>query len=395
MTTTFSLNSKGGTFLGYRRDDGRVGLRNYVLVMSSVSCANGVVDAVGRACPQVKTITHPEGCGRAGEDVRIALRTLIGLGQHPNVAAVIVIGLGCEVLTAPVVGERIREMGKKVVEFSIQDVGGTPKATAKGIEIATELLEEVNQLQREEASVSELVIGLECGGSDGLSGVTANPTVGKMSDHVVGAGGTVIFAETTEMFGTEALLAERAATPEIAESIYALIERQKAEAVEAMGPQAATAISPGNVKGGLTTIQEKSLGCIIKSGSGTITEVVDYAIAPTEKGVVVMDTPGSDIFSITGIAAGGAQIIVFTTGRGSPVGFPIAPVVKVASNSRLYNMMPDDMDFNAGRVAEGATLDDLGEELLDLVTRVASGEETSAEINKQEMLAIHSVGKVF
>ncbi len=382
-------------FLGYKRPDGKCGVRNHVMVLSSVSCANGVVNAIGRELPEVKAVTHPEGCGRGIADVEITGRTVAGLCNNPNVASILIVGLGCEFMKAPQLAEQAQASGKRVESLVIQEQGGTRKTTAKGIEIARNMLAEAGSLTREDCGWDKLVLGLECGGSDALSGVTANPLVGVAADWLVAQGGTVILSETTEMIGTEEVLRKRAATPEIGEKLYGMIKDHTAFVKEALGPFASMVISPGNMEGGLTNITEKSLGCIIKGGTSPVVEVVAYGVEPSAGGLVLMDTPGSDIFSLTGMAAGGAQILLFTTGRGSPVGFPIAPVVKIASNSELFNMMEDDMDLNAGRLLEGVSIADAGKELVDLIKRVAEGEQPKAEANLQDCLSIHTVGPAF
>lgn len=382
-------------FLGYKRPDGRCGVRNHVMVLASVSCANGVVNAIGRELPEVKAVTHPEGCGRGIADVEITGRTIAGLCNNPNVASILIVGLGCEFMKAPQLAEQAQGSGKRVETLVIQEQGGTRKTTARGIEIARNMLGEAGSLTREECGWDKLVLGLECGGSDALSGVTANPLVGVAADWLVAQGGTVILSETTEMIGTEEVLKKRAATPEIGEKLYGMIKNHTAFVKKTLGPFAGLVISPGNIEGGLTNITEKSLGCIIKGGTTPVVEVVDYGVEPSATGLVIMDTPGSDIFSLTGMAAGGAQILLFTTGRGSPVGFPIAPVVKIASNSEMFNRMEDDMDVNAGRLLEGASIGDVGDELVDLIKRVAEGERPKAEINLQDCLSIHTVGPAF
>ena len=382
-------------FRGYKRPDGKCGVRNHVMVLSSVSCANGVVNAIGREVPEVKAITHPEGCGRGIADVEITSRTVSGLCKNPNVAAVLIIGLGCEFMKAPQVADQIEGSGRPVKSLVIQELGGTKKTTAKGVEIARNMLAEAGSLEREECGWDKLVLGLECGGSDALSGVTANPLVGLAADWLVEQGGTVILSETTEMIGTEDILSRRAAASEIGEKVYGLIKDHRKFVKDTLGPFASMVISPGNVEGGLSNITEKSLGCIIKGGTSPVTEVIDYGAEPSARGLVIMDTPGSDVFSLTGMAAGGAQIMVFTTGRGSPVGFPIVPVVKVASNSEMFNTMEDDMDVNAGRLLEGVNIRDAGDELVGLLKRVAEGEQPKAEINRQDCLSIHTVGPAF
>jgi altronate dehydratase large subunit len=382
-------------FMGYKRPDGKCGVRNHVMVLSSVSCANGVVNAIGREVPEVKAITHPEGCGRGIADVEITTRTVAGLCKNPNVAAVLIIGLGCEFMKAPQVADQIEGSGKAVESLVIQEQGGTKKTTAKGVEIARSMLARADSLEREECGWDKLVLGLECGGSDALSGVTANPLVGVAADWLVEQGGTVILSETTEMIGTEDILSRRAAAPEIGEKVYGLIKDHRKFVKDALGPFASMVISPGNVEGGLSNITEKSLGCIIKGGTSPVTEVIDYGAEPSARGLVIMDTPGSDVFSLTGMAAGGAQIMVFTTGRGSPVGFPIVPVVKIASNSEMFRVMEDDMDVNAGRLLEGVNIRDAGDDLVGLIKRVAEGEQPKAEANQQDCLSIHTVGPAF
>ncbi len=382
-------------FLGYRRPDGRCGVRNHVVVMSSVSCVNGVVNAVARAIPDVKPVTHPEGCGRGLADVEITQRTLSGLCRNPNVASVLIVGLGCEFIQADSLAESVRAAGKPVETLVVQEQGGSRKTTARAVEIAKAMLEEARSQARVPCGWEELTLGLECGGSDALSGVTANPLVGAAADWLVEQGGTVILSETTEMIGAEHVLARRASSPAIAEEILRLVQGQRRFVKESLGPLADLVISPGNIEGGLSNIMEKSLGCIIKGGTSPVMEVLPYGAPPTRKGLVLMDTPGSDIFSLTGMAAAGAQIMLFTTGRGSPAGFPLAPVIKIASNSDLYRRMEDDMDVNAGRLLEGMTLADGARELVALIRRVAEGEPTKAEANLQDCLAIHTVGAPF
>jgi altronate dehydratase large subunit len=366
-----------------------------VAVISTVICANGVVNAICKAAPAAKAITHTEGCGRGLTDIAIASRTLIGLGRNPNVGAVLVVGLGCEFIKAQQVAEGIKSAGKPVAFLVIQEEGGTRKTTDKGLEIARQFLADLQKQKREERDWNQLTVGLECGGSDALSGVTANPLTGMVSDWLVSQGATVILAETTEMIGAENVLARRAATPQIASKIVKLIQDQKQLTQDLLGPLAGLVISPGNIEGGLSSIAEKSLGCVIKAGSSPVNELVAYANPPSQRGLVIMDTPGSDIFQLTGMAAGGAQLIIFTTGRGTPAGCPLAPVIKVASNTETFNKMRDDMDVNAGRLLEGASMEEASQDLIQLAKRVAEGEPTKAEINEQDLLAIHTTGPAF
>jgi altronate dehydratase large subunit len=382
-------------FMGYRRPDGGVGVRNHVVVMASVNCANGVVQGIGRELPELKTVTHSEGCGRGPIDLPTTVRTLGGVASHPNVAALVVVGLGCETIKAGLLAERAQESGKPVEFFDIQDVGGTPGAIAKGVDIGRRMLADAAGAKREEFGFERLTLAMECGGSDSMSGVTANPCVGLVADWLVAQGGRVIFSELTEFLGTEEIVAQRCATPEVRDKFLSLLSVHGERVKRELGPMAKLVISPGNAEGGLSSIAEKSLGCIQKGGSSPIREVIDYAEPAGGPGLAVMNTPGSDIFSITGMVASGAQMVLFTTGRGSPAGFPIAPVVKIASNSRLFAAMPDDMDFDAGRVLGGGGVDEVGAELIDLVVEVSNGKPTCAELNRSEMFAIHTMGAAF
>ncbi len=381
-------------FMGYLRADGRVGVRNHVVVMSSVNCCNAVVEQIGRAVPGVKTVTHTEGCGRGPRDVALSLRTLANTAAHPNVAALILIGLGCEVIKAELIASHVGD-GRPVEWFGIQQSGGTPKTVARGIEAAERLLAEAAKIERQQFGFEHLTLAMECGGSDAFSGLTANSSVGVVADWVANEGGKVMLSEVTEFLGTEPILSERCANSDVHDELLQLLEHQDKVVKRELGSFAHTVISPGNQKGGLSSIQEKSLGCIKKGGTSPIQQVLDYAEPPSKPGLSVMDTPGSDIFSITGMIAGGAQIVLFTTGRGSPAGSPIAPVVKVASNTQVFEGMPDDMDFNAGRIVEGMSLQDCGDELIELVKAVASGKPTAPENTETELFAIHTVGQAF
>jgi len=381
-------------FQGYRRPDGRYGIRNHVLVMSSVSCANGVVAAIGRELPEVQTITHTEGCGRGPEDVVRTINTLAGVATHPNVARVLIVGLGCEVIKAQLLHKRAG--GDERIEYiGIQETGGTPKTVARGVEIARRMLGEAGSIEREQVGWEHLTVAMECGGSDAMSGLTANPTLGKVADWLVGQGGSVILSEITEFIGTETIVSARCASEEVRDKMMKLVSFTRDDVKRRLGGGADMVIAPGNQDGGLSSIQEKSLGCIRKGGTTAIQGVLDYAEAPTARGLNIMDTPGSDIFSITGKTAAGAQLVIFTTGRGSPAGSPIVPVIKVATTTKLFEWMPDDMDFDAGRVMAGMSLDAAGEELAGLVGEVVAGKRTCPERNQTELFAIHTTGGAF
>ena len=381
-------------FLGYKREDGKIGVRNHVIVLSSVSCANGVVEAIGRALPEVVTVTHAYGCGYGPEDVGVSHRTMAGLLNNPNVGAALVIGLGCETMNSEFLTQAVQ--GKPVEALVIQEDGGSAATTEKGIEIARGFLKRLDAQKREPAPVSELIVGLECGGSDAFSGVTANPAVGAAADRFVGEGGAVILAETTEMIGTAHILKRRCATPELGEQVERLVNDHEKHVRASLGDLAGMVIAPGNIDGGLSSITEKSLGCIMKGGTTPINEYIEYAGRPSKSGLIIMDTPGYDIDSMAGMAAAGAQIMLFTTGRGSTAGFPAVPVVKIASNSRTYNNMPGDMDVNAGVIIDqGKSIDDVGGEIFELSLEVAEGRQTCAEINKSAVFNYLKQGPTF
>ncbi|TAL33651.1 MAG: altronate dehydratase [Spirochaetes bacterium] len=371
------------SFLGYERKDGTVGTRNYVAIIPTVSCANGVVAAIAGAVPEATPLYHGHGCGRGGADLVLHTKTLQNLALNPNVAAFLVIGLGCEFIN-PVGLEMVAAMANKPVKtLIIQKEGGTRNTTEKGIQLAKELLAEVGKIPMAACPLDKLIVGLECGGSDSFSGISANPAVGIASDWVVDNGGTVILTETTEMIGTNHILKKRAATPEVAQQIDTIINDTDKVAWAVLGPLAKVSIAPGNMDGGMSSIREKSLGCIAKAGNRPIAQVVSYGERPREKGVIIMDGPGYDTESMTGVAASGAQVMLFTTGRGQPIGYPIVPVIKIASNSALYRNMADDMDINAGSILEGRSIEDVGHEIVEILKRVISGQQTRAEINRQ------------
>jgi altronate hydrolase len=399
-------------FMGYDRGDGRYGTRNYIAVISTVNCSASASKYIAERFkaanllqnyPNVDgivPITHKAGCAMQydGPDHRQLDRTLAGFAKHPNVAAYILVGLGCETGQAVHLIEnqglvQLNGPRNKPPVLTIQACGGISKTVDAGVRFIAELLPRVNEASRIRLPASHLVLGTNCGGSDGNSGVTANPALGVASDMLVALGGASVIGETPEIYGAEHLLTRRALTREVGEK---LIERIKwwEWYTGIFGAEINNNPSPGNKEGGLTTIYEKSLGAIAKGGSTALVDVIGYAEPIRAKGFVVMDTPGYDPVSMTGIVAGGANVLVFTTGRGSVFGCKPAPSIKVATNSVMYNHMIDDMDINAGRILEGASVEEVGREIFEEILAVASGKKTKSEISGvgEEEFAPWSIG---
>jgi altronate dehydratase large subunit len=380
--------------MGYRRPDGRVGIRNHLVILSTVTCANVVAEQIGRRLgDDAIAITHSAGCGQGGDDLVQTRRTFYGTATHPNVGAVLLVGLGCETIDTRPLADEVAATGKPAGCLLIQDEGGTRPAVARGVELAQALWGQARIAAREPIDPSELIVGTECGGSDGFSGISANPAVGAAADRLTESGGTVILSEVTEFIGAEHILARRARDAATASALVGLIERREREAaaagVDLMGAQ----INPGNFEGGLTTPEEKSLGTILKGGSGPLQEVIAYAQRPSSRGLVVMDTPGEDVESMTGMVAGGAQIIVFTTGRGTPTGNAIAPVIKVASHSALYRRWAEDIDVDAGSILDGReSIGAAGQRIFDWLCAVVNGQLTCSEELGHREFAINFIG---
>jgi altronate hydrolase len=389
----FLPESERRTFMGFRRPDGRVGTRNYVAVLASVNCSSSataaVVDyfrqpGVMKAYPNIDGVIgypHKGGCGAhiGSRDLHLFQRTLAGVCNHPNVAAYVVLSLGCEVNQPADMIEATSMKNDEPLVITIQQDGGFAKTVELGIEAVKRLLPKANESVREEFTVDNLMVALQCGGSDGWSGVTANPALGKAADMLVQQGGTVVLGETTEVYGAEHLLTRRAKSPEIAEKLITMIHWWE-DYTAYFGGTIDNNPSPGNKLGGLTTIYEKSLGAVAKAGSMPLNQVVGYGERVTEKGFVHMDTPGYDPVSVTGQVAGGCNVVCFTTGRGSAFGFKPAPSIKLATNSELYGKQEPDMDINCGRVLDGITLEQMGQEILDEIIEVASGKRSKSEL---------------
>jgi altronate dehydratase large subunit len=383
-------------FMGYRRANGKVGVRNHVLVIPSVVCSQGAAEAITRNVKGSVYLPNVFGCAQVGADREQTKQSLAGFGTNPNIYAVLVVGNGCENLSAKEMAEAIQPSGKRVEYIEIQEVGGTKKTIAKGRKIVKEMLADAAKLERQPIPVSELILGTECGGSDYTSGLGSNPSVGAASDLLVEAGGTVILSETTELIGAEHLLARRARTPEIGKQVLDLIKWWETEAIKTGQDIRGANPAPGNIEGGITTLEEKSLGCIYKGGTKTLEEVVKYAFPPTKKGLILMDTPGHDIDQLTAMMAGGSQIAVFTTGRGTPTGSPIGPVIKITANAETYKKMKDNIDINVSPVVQGKeSVKEAGKRIFEEIVAVASGKLSKAEKLGQRDFCIFKIGLNF
>ena len=383
---------------GYRRENGRFGIRNHLLVIPSSVCASETASRIASLVPGAVAIPHQHGCCQVGADNEQTFRTLAGFGKNPNVGAALVVGLGCETIRPDVLADAIRESGKPVETVVIQECGGTLKTIERGVEICARFTRILSEQTREEFDISGLVLGLECGGSDPTSGIASNPSVGAASNMLIDAGGSSILSETPELIGAEHLMAARCADQKLAERMLFMVKRMEEKSFRYGVDLRGANPSPGNIKGGISTIEEKSLGCIYKAGDKPVVGVLEYS-EPVDRdirGLYFMDSPGEDIDSITGMVAGGAQAVVFTTGLGTPAGCAIAPVIKVTGNAQTYRNMSDNIDINAGRIiTEGATAEEIGREIFDMLIRVANGESTKAESLGHREFGIYRVGDTF
>ncbi|MBP3209350.1 MAG: altronate dehydratase [Oscillospiraceae bacterium] len=387
---------KPRTFMGYLREDGRAAVRNELWIIPTVGCVNSVAAALVRenqhlvkgSIDGLCTFSHPYGCSQMGDDHAQTRKLLAALVRHPNAGGVLVLSLGCENLTQEQFKAELGEWDDRRVKFLVcQQVEDEFAAGAKLLE---ELADYAGQFRREELPASKLVVGMKCGGSDGLSGITANPTVGRFSDRLTALGGTTVLTEVPEMFGAENILFSRCENEAVFRKAVDMVNRFKDYFVS-HGQVVYENPSPGNKAGGITTLEDKSCGCVQKGGSAQIVDVLEYAEPVTRKGLNLLSGPGNDLVSATDLTAAGAHIILFTTGRGTPFGAP-APTVKISTNTPLYEKKHGWIDFNAGTVAQGESLDDAGDRLLDFVLEIASGKKTLSEERGAREIAIFKDG---
>lgn len=381
------------SFTGYRRSDGQIGIRNVVAVVPLSVAVSAIATRIASAGPErVHATPHQLSPDTPTATRDQTMRVLKGTATNPNVAAALIVSLGTENIDEARIADAVAAAGRPVETLSVQECGGTAAAVTAGTERVSELAGATADVRRESADMSELILGVECGGSDATSGLASNPAVGNACDRLIDAGGTVSFSETPEFIGAEHILAERCVNDDVREKLYTYVERRESMA-ELMGADLRGAQpSPGNQEGGLTTIEEKSLGAISKGGTRPVNDIIPYGAGlPVGGGLVLMDTPGYDIESIVGKVAGGAQLIIFTTGRGSTTGNPIAPVIKVCGNPQTWDRMASNMDVNASTIVSGDELSDVGARIYETITETANGRPTAAEVRGLQEFAINEI----
>jgi altronate dehydratase large subunit len=384
-------------FYGYKRPDGSYGARNYTAIIPSVTCANDVACAIAHQVQGTVVYQHHQGCSQMPPDLERVTNTLISLGKSPNVGAILIVSLGCEGTDHERMYQELSATGKPVEIIHIQELGGVSNAIRVGTDLARKLVIAISGQQRVPADISHVIMSIKCGASDTTSGMASNCVIGYVADKLVDLGATVIFGETTEFLGGEHLLAKRAVNKQVADKIYEIVNAMETRAKSVGVDMRRGQPTLGNIAGGLSSIEEKSLGAIVKSGTRPIQGVLDYPDhVTTQKGLWIKDTPGREPEILTGMAATGAQFMCFSTGRGAPQGFPSMPVIKICGNPNTYEKMENDMDINAGLIITGEkTIEEVGEEVFAKIIRVLGGEMTKNEsIQYFSAIDIHCLGPV-
>ena len=368
-------------FMGYKRSEGRAGTRNHVLILPSCACASESCRIVAGQVKGTVNVIINTGCSDVAANTELSQRVLTGFALNPNVYGVVIIGLGCETVPHKELKRKLQVLtSKPIVSFGIQEEGGTVKTIEKAVRAARDMVGQASMMQREACDISELLMGIECGGSDATSGIAANPVVGELSDRLIDLGASTMMSETIEFIGGEHILAKRGANKEIHNQIIEMCINYEKHLAAAGQNCREGQPTPGNKLGGLSTLEEKSLGCILKGGTRPIVEVLEEAMRPSKNGAIVMDTPGYDIASVTSMVAGGCNVVVFTTGRGTPTGHALAPVLKITGNRATYQHMTDNMDFDASAVTEGEkSISEVSKLLMEELIQTCNGKITKAE----------------
>jgi altronate dehydratase large subunit len=381
------------TFLGYGRENGEVGTRNHVAVLPSVVCANEVAKRIEERVENARAFLHHQGCIQMGKDLEMTRRSLAGFGSNPNCHSVLVVSLGCETVDPQRLADDISRTGKNVEVVGIQKENGTLHAIDKGVRIAREMSQIASTSRRKEFDVSNLTVGIKCGASDTTSGVASNPATGQTADTLIDRGGRVIIGETTEIIGAEHIRAKRAKNEAVAKRLLEIVERIEEEAIKTGVDIRGSQPTPGNIRGGLSTIEEKSIGAIAKAGTRPLNEVIEYAEAPSEKGLIVMDSPGREVEVVSGFMAAGAQLVIFSTGLCAPFGLPVVPVMKITGNPRTAETMKDDVDVDVSDIiTTGTSITEAGARLYEEVIRIASGKMAKAEALGYRFVDIWRIG---
>ncbi len=358
--------------------------------MPASVCASPLAAKLAARDEEIVALTHNAGCCQIGDDFERTTRVLASLCIHRNVGGIIFISLGCEGTPSDEIVEKIKASGRPFRFVHIQDEGGSPNALKKALDAANALKKIVKETtERRDAVVEDLVVGLECGGSDATSGLSANPAIGWVTDELVKYGAKVILSETTELIGAEHVITKNVKDLHVKQKILEAVHRVESECLRSGEDIRGSQPTPGNIAGGLSTIEEKSMGCVYKAGSSPFIDYLEYGEAVRKPGLSFMDTPGQDVESMTGMAAGGASLFLFSTGRGSPVGFPIAPTIKITGNKKVYSSMKDDIDIDASGIFTGKSIQQIGKDIYSLIERICNGEITKSEINDYSAISIH------